>query len=105
MHKMASSCIANRIKKVLDKLVGKEQKAFIPGRYVGENIRLIDDTLYESKKQGVSGAVLAVNFEKKTFVSVSREYILEYLELLALVRHLSHGCFQGLAPWFCRMDT
>ena len=37
IYKFASRCIANRIKKVLDTLIAKDQTGFIKGRYRGEN--------------------------------------------------------------------
>ena len=36
-----SSAIANRLKKVLNKSIHQDQKGFITGRYIGENIRLV----------------------------------------------------------------
>ena len=43
MHKIASK-IAARLKMVLPKLINEEQKGFLKGRYIGENIRLLYDT-------------------------------------------------------------
>ena len=59
-HKIASSCIAARLKMVLPKLISEEQqKGFLKGRHIGKNIRL----LYTNKHQ-VSGLLLMVDFEK-----------------------------------------
>ena len=55
VYKMMSSVIANRIKLVLDKLINKDQKGFISGRYIGENIRMIYDILFETKQQNILG--------------------------------------------------
>ena len=41
IYKLASSVIASRLKKVLHKLMHEDQKDFIAGRFIGENIRLI----------------------------------------------------------------
>ena len=47
-HKIASSCIAARLKMVLPKLISEEQqKGFLKGRHIGKNIRL----LYTNKHQ------------------------------------------------------
>ena len=48
---MASAVIANRIKTVLNKITCEEQKGFIFGRFIGENIRTIYDILFEAKNQ------------------------------------------------------
>ena len=50
IYKLASSVIANRIKTQLSSLIHEGQKGFIAGRYIGENVRLIYDVLFETKK-------------------------------------------------------
>ena len=42
VYKIMSSVIANRLKSVLDKVISNDQKGFISGRFIGENIRLIN---------------------------------------------------------------
>lgn len=39
VYKVASGCIVNRIKSLLDKLLNKDQTGFIKGRFIGENIK------------------------------------------------------------------
>ena len=41
IYKIASGCIAERLKTVLTKLIPSDQTGFISGRYIGENTRLI----------------------------------------------------------------
>ena len=50
IYKLMSSAIANRLKTVLNKLINQDQKGFITGRFIGENIRLVYDVLFETKK-------------------------------------------------------
>ena len=45
VYKIASGCIAERIKKYLNKIINNDQTGFIKGRFIGENIRLIYDLL------------------------------------------------------------
>ena len=59
---MMSSVIANRLKSVLDKVISKDQKGFISGRFIGENIRLIHDILFESKQQNIPGLFVSIDF-------------------------------------------
>ena len=64
MYKLASACIANRIKPVLATLINEDQKGFIAGRFIGENTRLLYDILFETSKQNIAGLLLLVDFEK-----------------------------------------
>ena len=68
VYKLASAVIANRLKKVLDKIIFEDQKWFISGRFIGENIRLIYDVLLETKDQDIPGMILSIDFEKKNLI-------------------------------------
>ena len=62
------------MKTVLDKLINPAQKGFIAGRFIGENVRLINDVLFETKNQNISGMILSIDFEK-AFDTVSWKFI------------------------------
>lgn len=79
IYKMCSGVIANRIKSVLNQLIHEDQKGFIPGRFIGENIRLVYDVLFEAKKQNIPGLLLSIDFEK-AFDTVSWNFIHRTLE-------------------------
>ena len=51
VYKLASSCIAERIKSVLPILISNDQMGFIPGRYIGEHTVLINDILHFTKSR------------------------------------------------------
>ena len=70
IYKLASSVIANRIKTILDKVIHEDQKGFISGRFIGENVRLIYDILFETKQQDIPGLLLSIDFQQ-AFDSVS----------------------------------
>ena len=74
VYKLASTVIANRIKIVLDSLIHEDQKGFIAGRLIGENIKLIYDILFETKQQQIPGLILSIAFEK-AFDTVSWKFI------------------------------
>ena len=80
-YKIASSCIAARIKAVLYKLIHKNQTGFLKGRYIGENIRLLYDILLFTEEENIPGQILTVDFEK-AFDSVSWVFIQKVLDFL-----------------------
>ena len=51
-YKIAAKSIANRIQATLPKLINNDQTGFIKGRFIGENIRLIDSIIkYTANKK------------------------------------------------------
>ena len=74
VYKIASSCIAERIKNVLPKIIGEEQKGFLTGRYIGENIRMLYDVLAFTESHDLPGIVMLIDFEK-AFDSISWSFI------------------------------
>ena len=74
VYKLASSCIAERIKSVLSMLISNDQTGFIPGRYIGENTRLIYDILHYTEENDIPGILLLIDFEK-AFDSISWNFI------------------------------
>ena len=79
VYKLASAVIANRIKVVLNSLIHEDQKGFISGRFIGENVKLIYDILFETKSQNLPGLILSVDFEK-AFDTVSWKFIEKVLD-------------------------
>ena len=78
-YKIASACIANRIKNVLPTIVHEDQKGFLKGRYIGDNIRLLYDLLVYTEKENIPGLLLMIDFEK-AFDSVSWSFLHKALE-------------------------
>ena len=72
--KLLSSVIAERLKKVLPKLINKVQTGFMTNRYIGDNIRLIYDSLVNAELFNIPGMLYLVDFEK-AFDSVSWSFI------------------------------
>ncbi|MCU7801037.1 MAG: reverse transcriptase family protein, partial [gamma proteobacterium symbiont of Lucinoma myriamae] len=78
-YKLASSCIAERLKKVLSKIINEDQTGFIAGRYIGENIRLLYDVINHTEKHQIPGMLLLIDFEK-AFDSVSWDFLFKVLD-------------------------
>jgi hypothetical protein len=79
-YKIAASCIAERIKQKLDNLIHEDQKGFIPGRFIGENTRLIYDIIFETEAQDLPGMIMMIDFEK-AFDTVSWDFIQKVLDI------------------------
>ena len=65
-----SSVLAESLKPVLERIVGHEQKAFIPGRFIGEVTRTTYDLFQYAKQNILPGMILLIYFQKD-FDSVS----------------------------------
>ena len=73
-YKIASKIIAGRLEKVLALLINPDQTGFIKGRYIGQNIRLINDILEQTKLQNIPGILLQLDF-RKAFDTIEWEFI------------------------------
>jgi exonuclease III len=78
-YKIGSSCIANRIKKVLHSLIHEDQTGFLAGRYIGDNLRLIYDIIHHLNTTNKPGLLISIDFEK-AFDSVSWKYMKNVLQ-------------------------
>ena len=73
-YKIAAKAIANRLKKVVPKLVNSDQTGFIKGRFIGENIRLINGVINLAAAKNIPGLLLFLDFEK-AFDSLNWSFI------------------------------
>ena len=77
--KIATKAIAKRIEPYLPTLIRSDQTGFIKGRYIGENIRLIEDVMEYTKVHNIPGILIALDF-KKAFDSLEWGYIMNTLD-------------------------
>ena len=59
---------------MLDSLIHDDQNGFMSGRFIGDNIKLIYDILFETKQQEIPELILSIDFEK-VFDTVSWKFI------------------------------
>ena len=90
VYKLASSVIANRVKQTLQDIIHENQKGFIAGRFIGENIRLIYGVLFEIKQQNKPGLILSINFEI-AFDTVSWKFISKILDYFNFDESIKNG--------------
>ena len=89
-YKIATKAIANRIKKVIPNVINQDQTGFIKGRFIGENIRLIDSLIKYSVDRNIPGLLLFLDFEK-AFDTLEWHFIRKALQ------HFGFG--QSLINW------
>ena len=63
-YKILTYIFAERVQKVLKQMTNIDQKGFIKGRFIGYNIRLVQDTIEYAKMQNTTGVILFLDFKK-----------------------------------------
>ena len=53
-----------KTQKVIHTLVDSHQTAYVPGRNIGESVRLVDDLLEYAEKEDMTGIMFSSDFEK-----------------------------------------
>ena len=79
LYKFFSSTLASRLKATLDRILGNEQKAYVPGHFISECTRNNYDIFSHTKENNLPGIILLIDVEKD-FNSVSFEFIITTLE-------------------------
>ena len=82
-YKIAAKSIANRLKVFLPNLINNDQTGFIKGRFIGENIRLIDSVICYAKEENIPGLLLFLDFEK-AFDTIEWPFIRKTLQYFGL---------------------
>ena len=77
--KIISTAITNRLKSVIEDIISPTQSAYIKGRYIGENSRLVYDIIEQINNQKRIGFILAADFEA-AFESVSWSFLSKALD-------------------------
>ena len=62
--KIASACIANRIKPILRNIISETQKGFLKGRYIGECTKLIYDLIDKLEEDDIKVITKLPNSEQ-----------------------------------------
>ena len=90
-YKIATKVIANRLKTHLHKLINNDQTGFLKGRFIGENIRLIDSVVNYTAAKKIPGLLLFLDFEK-AFDTLEWPFIQKTL--------ISFGFGPSIVQWF-----
>ena len=79
-YKIVTKVLANHLEKVLPKIINPDQTGYVKGRYIGENIRLIQDLMFYLEKENSPGIALFVDF-RKAFDTIEWNYLQKALAL------------------------
>ena len=79
-YKILPKVLANRLEKVLPKIIHPDQTGYVKGRYIGENIRLIQDFMFYLEKENSPGMAVFVVF-RKAFDTIEWNYLEKALML------------------------
>ena len=63
-YKLLAKCLAMRLKKILPNIINHDQTGYLKGRFIGENIRNIEDILFYTEKFQLPGIMVTIDFEK-----------------------------------------
>ena len=75
-YKILTKGIANRLRVVLPDIIDSDQTGFLPGRYIGENVRLALDMI--DYKNDLPGLMFLIDF-RKAFDKIEWSFILKTL--------------------------
>lgn len=78
-YKIIAFIFARRLQKVIDNYIGNEQTAYIKGRYIGSNARLILDIFEYCENNNQNGILLFLDF-KKSFDSDEWNFLFKILK-------------------------
>ena len=78
-YKLLSKTLSNRLTPILSTIIDPNRTGFMKGRNIAENIRILYDSTYCTKKANQHGIRLALDFEK-SFDSLESNFILCILE-------------------------
>ena len=78
IYKFFSSIMAKRIKSTLNQIINPDQTGFISNRFIGENSRLLFDTLCHCENTDTPGMLIIVDYAK-AFDTIEWNFIDKYL--------------------------
>ena len=78
-YKILTKALAKRLQSVLPKLISPDQVGYLKNRYIGENVRIIDDVMSYADLKNLEGYIILLDFEK-AFDSIEWSYLFKTLK-------------------------
>ena len=101
-YKIAAKAIANRLENVIPKIINNNETGFLKGRFIGENIRLIDGIINHTESNNIPGLLLLLDFEK-AFDTVEWPFIWKTLDSFNFGPSITNWimlCYQNIESCF-----
>ena len=74
VYKITAKVFANRLMQVLTKLIASDQTGSIRGRFIGTNLRTVDDVIKYCESDNLSGIIMALDFQN-AFNTVEHKFV------------------------------
>lgn len=78
-YKLVAHVLANRLHRDLNGIIHTDQNGYIKGRFIGNNIRLINDIIDSAETNQTGGSILFLDF-KKAFDSLEKNVLFAVLD-------------------------
>ena len=79
VYKLISKLLANRLKRVLPKVIDKHQTSFLSGRGMMDSVLIANETVDFLKKENLKGVIVKVDYVK-AFNSVDWDFLIYMME-------------------------
>ena len=79
-YKILAKAIGQRIKSKLSSLIHSDQTGFIKGRFIGQNVRLLNDIMEYTEAKNLPGILLFIDF-RKAFDTIEWNFLHKCIEL------------------------
>jgi hypothetical protein len=98
--KILSHVLAQRLKKILSKLINEDQSGYIKNRFIGFNLRQIHDIIDYADIYKIEGSLVVIDF-RKAFDSLEWDFM-----LLTLIRFGFNDSFVNwVKPMYANIQT
>jgi hypothetical protein len=98
--KILSHVLAQRLKRILSKLINEDQTGYAKNRFIGFNLRQIQDIIDYADIYKIEGSLVFTDF-KKAFDSLEWDFMLLTLTCFGLNNHLQIGLKQCILIGLC----